>query len=154
MNEARQQMLERVGEDESLTGDLAGDAAEQLRQWANDIARTIAQRDDLDDETVQQYIKAVRTAARKAATQDGNITVAQRELVAHIGDVPRLLNAPISAVASPVDESTHSSNDVATPAIQPHHMTPASPSVSAHPHVWGRLRGWWRGMWGRTPKEE
>jgi hypothetical protein len=145
MNEARQQMLERISEDESLTGDLAGVAAEQLRQWANDTAHAIALRDDLDDETVQRQIRAVRTAARTAAAHDGDVTVAQRELSAHIGDVSQALNAPVDDA-----ESTHTPNDIATPVIQPPQMNLAH----APAPVWGRLRGWLRGMWTRTPKEE
>lgn len=128
MNDARQQMLERIGEDESLTGDLAGDAAEALRQWANDTALTIAQRTDLDDDTVQQQIRAVRTAARKAAAHDGDLTVAQHEFA-----------ALIAATAAPV----------------PPHQTVTAP-VMAPPNqpVVLRLREWWRGMWSRLPKEE
>lgn len=133
MNDARQQMLERIGEDESLTGDLAGDAAEALRQWANDTALIIAQRTDLDDDTVQQQIRAVRTAARKAAAHDGDLTVAQHELATLIAtDSVSFTTAPVStnqSVPAPVE----------SPPNQP---------------MLFRLRGWWRGMWSRAPKEE
>lgn len=145
MNDARQQMLERIGEDESLTGDLAGDAAEQLRQWANDTAYAIAQRDDLDDATVQQYIKAVRIAARKAAAHDGDLTVAQRELATAIDATLPAVIAPNPVASTP------------TPPLPPDTIpTPATTTetVPAYQPMWLRVRGWWRGVWSRAPKEE
>jgi hypothetical protein len=61
MNDARMQMLERISEDESLVGDLHGDQATQLRQWAATTAEAIAQREDLDDQTVATQLNAIRT---------------------------------------------------------------------------------------------
>ncbi len=133
MNDARQQMLERIGEDESLTGDLGGDAAEALRQWANDTALAIAQRSDLDDDMVQQQIRAVRTAARKAAAHDGDLTVAQHELAALI--------------------ATHSA-PTPTPPAPPHQSVTVPVESPPNQPMLFRLRGWWRGLWSRLPKEE
>ncbi|MFN5058670.1 MAG: hypothetical protein ACK5GU_01980 [Chloroflexota bacterium] len=145
MNDARQQMLERIGEDESLTGDLAGDAAEQLRQWANDTAYAIAQRDDLDDATVQQYIKAVRIAARKSAAHDGDLTVAQRELATAIDATLPAVVAPNPVSSTPAPQLTP--DTIPTPAT-------TTETASAYQPMWLRVRGWWRGMWSRAPKEE
>ena len=133
MNDARQQMLERIGEDESLTGDLDGDVAEALRQWANDTALIIAQRTDFDDDMVQQQIRAVRTAARKAAAHDGDLTVAQHEFAALIAA------DAASATATPVP---------------PHQTVTAPVMASPNQPVLLRLREWWRGIWSRIPKEE
>jgi hypothetical protein len=133
MNDARQQMLERIGEDESLTGDLGGTAAEALRQWANDTALTIAQRTDLDDDMVQQQIRAVRTAARKAAAHDGDLTVAQHELATLIATVS------VSSTTAPAPTNQSVPVPVESPPNQP---------------MLFRLRGWWHGLWSRAPKEE
>jgi hypothetical protein len=152
MNDARQQMIERIGEDESLVGDLEGDAAEQLRQWANDTAFAIAQRADLDDDTVQQRIKAVRTAARKAATHDGDLMVAQRELDAlthgaHGSLIVSVGAEQSSAAAAPVSHSP-------TETMPTDHTTTERPTASANPSALLRLRGWWRGLWSQVSKEE
>lgn len=135
MNDVRQQMLERIGEDESLTGDLAGAAAESLRQWANDTALAIATRDDLDDDTVQLQIRAVRTAARKAAAHDGDLTVAHQALATLI--------AESSSVVPPVVSPAPLPEPVPAPEVP----SPNQPALL-------RLRGWWRGLWLRIPKEE
>jgi hypothetical protein len=149
MNDARQQMLERIGEDESLTGDLAGTAAEQLRQWANDTALAIAQRADLDDESVQLQIKAVRTAARTASTHDGDIAVAQRELAALI-DV-----ATAPTVVVPAAEPSQPAPPQATPDISHTLATIPVPITDPTPQpTFLRIRGWLRGIWARVPKEE
>ena len=134
MNDARQQMLERIGEDESLTGDLDGDAAETLRQWANDTALAIATRDDLDDATVQQQIRAVRSAARTAAAHDGDLTVAHQALATLIAE---------SSVVPPVVTPASSPESIPVPEVP----SPNQPALL-------RLRGWWRRIWSRIPKEE
>ena len=77
MNDARTQMLERISEDESLVGDLEGDQATQLRQWAMTTAEAIAQRDDLDDQAVAAQLNAIRTAARITAANGGDVSQAQ-----------------------------------------------------------------------------
>ncbi|MBM4412627.1 MAG: hypothetical protein FJ040_04150 [Chloroflexi bacterium] len=130
MNDARQQMLERIAEDESLTGDLAGDAADHLRQWANDTALAVAQRTDLDDETVQRQIRAVRTAARRAAAQAGDVAVAQQEFT-RIKDENPSSSAP-DAVQPP-----------SAPVVSP-------PAASISPSITTRLRTWWERTWRST----
>jgi hypothetical protein len=80
MNDARLQMLERLAEDEALIGDLGGEAAEQLRAWAIQTAEAEARRTDIDDATVAVRIRAIRTATRVAASNDGDIEVAQNHL--------------------------------------------------------------------------
>ena len=77
MNDARMQMLERISEDESLVGDLEGDQATQLREWAATTAELIAQREDLDDQAVATQLDAIRTAARITAANGGDVTQAQ-----------------------------------------------------------------------------
>ena len=77
MNDARMQMLERISEDESLVGDLEGDQATQLREWAATTAESIAQREDLDDQAVAAQLNAIRTAARITAANGGDVTQAQ-----------------------------------------------------------------------------
>lgn len=134
MNDARQQMLERIAEDESLTGDLGGDAAEALRQWANDTALAIATRDDLDDAAVQLQIRAVRSAARTAAAHDGDLTVARQALATLIAE---------PSVVPPVVTPDSSPEPIPTPEVSP----PNQPALL-------RLRGWWRGVWSRISKEE
>jgi len=80
MNDARLQMLERLSEDESLVGDLGGEAAETLRAWAVARAEAEALRSDIDDATVQVHIRAIRTATRVAAANGGDPSVAQQHL--------------------------------------------------------------------------
>jgi hypothetical protein len=80
MNDARMQMLERISEDESLVGDLEGDQATQLRQWAATTAEAIAQREDLDDHAVAAQLNAIRAAARITAANGGDITQAPANL--------------------------------------------------------------------------
>ncbi|MFM7677369.1 MAG: hypothetical protein ACKO83_00820 [Roseiflexaceae bacterium] len=80
MNDARTQMLERMYEDETLVGDLAGEQATTLRQWAITTAETYLQRSDIDDATVANMIRAVRTATRVAASNGGNPMTAQAHL--------------------------------------------------------------------------
>jgi hypothetical protein len=80
MNDARTQMLERISEDESLVGDLEGDQATQLREWAVTTAESIAQRADLDDQTVAVQLNAIRMAARITAANGGDVSQAQANL--------------------------------------------------------------------------
>ena len=127
MNDARQQMLERIAEDESLTGDLGGDAAEQLRQWANDTALAVAQRTDLADPVVQVHMKAVRTAARTAAQHDGDVAVAQREF-------DRIIASGHTMMIPTVSERQQ--------------VTAQAPS----PSFVSRMRAWWRDMWSTHDK--
>lgn len=133
MNDERQQMLERIAEDESLVGDLAGDAAERLRQWANDAACTVAQRTDLDDETVRQHIKAIRAIARNAAAQGGDIAMAQQALQA----------LPLSAVPATPD----------TPAVTLSTPIPPADRPAPPPSLMLRVRTWWRGLWSHVSKD-
>ena len=140
MNDARQQMLERIGEDESLTGDLAGAAADAVRQWANDTAVAIAGRDDLDDATVQQHIRAVRTAARTAASHDGDLALAQRELA-------QLLAQPLNPAVVVAPDQTVLADAAPMNQTESHH-------ANTHQPVLLRIRGWWRGIWSRESKEE
>lgn len=92
MNDARTQMLERMSEDESLVGDLDGDRATQLRQWAVATAETYAQREDIDDATVATTIRAIRTATRVAAANGGDTKTAQAHL-------DQLLAVPSTTIA-------------------------------------------------------
>ncbi len=92
MNDVRTQMIERMYEDETLVGDLAGDTAMRLRQWAIHQAEQCAQRRDLDDASVITNVRAIRTAARVAASNGGDPRVAQAHL-------DKLLAAPNTTVA-------------------------------------------------------
>jgi len=67
MNEQRSMMVERISEDESLVGDLAGTAAESLRGWAINQAMAEAQSPTLDDRTVSQRISLIRSVSRSVA---------------------------------------------------------------------------------------
>ena len=80
MNDARTQMLERMYEDESLVGDLAGEDATRLRQWAIATATQYLQRSDIDDATLANTMRAIRTATRVAAGNGGNLATAQAHL--------------------------------------------------------------------------
>lgn len=140
MNEARQQMIERIAEDESLVGELAGDAADCLRQWANDTAYAVARRTDLDDATVQAYVRAVRAAARVAAAHDGDLMVAQQTLDQHalLPTIPTVVEVP-----SPPS------------AVPPISVTVVDVPAAALPQpIMLRIRGWWRGIWSHTTKDE
>ena len=72
MNDRRTELIERIGEDEGLTGDLEGDAALALRQWADTQARREASADQHDDAFVSQRISIIRTVARTVAAQAAN----------------------------------------------------------------------------------
>ena len=118
MNDARTQMLERISEDESLVGDLEGDQATQLREWAATTAESIAQRDDLDDQTVAAQLDAIRTAARVTAANGGDVTQAQ----ANFAQVLRASDRTMAIRTTPLRP------------IQP----PAPPSL------WQRFKSFWR----------
>lgn len=92
MNDARTQMLERISEDETLVGDLAGEQATAMRQWAIHTAEHYAQRTDLDDTAVADAVRAIRTAARVAAANGGDTQTAQ----AHLN---QLLAVPSTTIA-------------------------------------------------------
>lgn len=103
MNDARTQMLERMYEDESLVGDLAGDRATQLRQWAIAQAEQYLQRTDLDDTAAMNAVRAIRTATRVAAGNGGDTSAAQAHL-------DKLLDKPNTTMAirtSPLPEPEH-----------------------------------------------
>jgi len=118
MNDARTQMLERISEDESLVGDLEGDQATQLREWATTTAESIAQREDLDDQTVAAQLDAIRTAARVTAANGGDVTQAQ----ANFAQVLRASDRTMAIRTTPLRP------------IQP----PAPPSL------WQRFKSFWR----------
>lgn len=66
MDAQRTQLIERIHEDEGLTGDLGGSAAQALRNWALQQAQTEAE-SQLDDITVTHRIMMIRSVARSAA---------------------------------------------------------------------------------------
>ena len=118
MNDARTQMLERISEDESLVGDLEGDQATQLRQWAMTTAEAIAQRDDLDDGAVATQLNAIRTAARITAANGGDLTQANANFA-------QVLNASDRTVA------------IRTTPLRPIQAPPP-------PSLWQRFVSFWR----------
>jgi hypothetical protein len=69
MNDHRTMLVERISEDEGLTGDLGGDAAVALRAWAADQATYEAQSALLADAVVTQRIGMIRTVARAVAAR-------------------------------------------------------------------------------------
>jgi hypothetical protein len=69
MNDHRTMLVERISEDEGLTGDLGGDAAVALRAWAADQATHEAQSALLADAVVTQRIGMIRTVARAVAAR-------------------------------------------------------------------------------------
>jgi hypothetical protein len=69
MNDHRTMLVERISEDEGLTGDLGGDAAVALRAWASDQATHEAQSAQLADAVVTQRIGMIRTVARAVAAR-------------------------------------------------------------------------------------
>ena len=69
MNDHRTMLVERISEDEGLTGDLGGDAAVALRAWAADQATHEAQSAQLADAVVTQRIGMIRTVARAVAAR-------------------------------------------------------------------------------------
>lgn len=69
MNDHRTMLVERISEDEGLTGDLGGDAAVALRAWASDQATHEAQSAQLADTVVTQRIGMIRTVARAVAAR-------------------------------------------------------------------------------------
>ena len=69
MNDHRTMLVERISEDEGLTGDLGGDAAVALRAWAADQATHEAQSAQLADAVVTQRIGMIRTVARTVAAR-------------------------------------------------------------------------------------
>ena len=69
MNDHRTMLVERISEDEGLTGDLGGDAADALRAWASDQATREAESPTLTDALVAQRIGMIRTVARAVAAR-------------------------------------------------------------------------------------
>ena len=110
MNDVRTQMLERIGEDESLVGNLQGEKAIQLRQWASTTAESIAQREDLDDRTVASQLNAIRTAARTAAANGGDVTLAQATFATLVETSDQTVvgnQPPVHLVTSPPQQWWH-----------------------------------------------
>lgn len=66
-NSRQQRMIERVQEDERLRGDLAGENAQQLVDWATAKVRAFAADANQSDDEVEAQVQAVRFAARHAA---------------------------------------------------------------------------------------
>lgn len=60
-------MIERIQEDERLRGDLVGEAAQQLVDWAIAKVRTLTDNPAQPDAEVEAQVQAVRMAARHAA---------------------------------------------------------------------------------------
>lgn len=98
MNDARTQMLERMYEDENLVGDLAGEQATAMRQWAIQTAESYVQRADLDDAAVANAIRAIRTAARVAAANGGDTHTAQ----AHLNQLLAVPNTTMAIRTAPL----------------------------------------------------
>ncbi len=69
MNDHRTMLVERISEDEGLTGDLGGDAADALRAWASAQATQEAESPTLTDALVTQRIGMIRTVARTVAAR-------------------------------------------------------------------------------------
>jgi hypothetical protein len=69
MNDHRTMLVERISEDEGLTGDLGGDAAEALRAWASAQATQEAASPLLTDADVTQRIGMIRTVARAVSAR-------------------------------------------------------------------------------------
>ena len=84
MNDHRTMLVERISEDEGLTGDLGGDAADALRGWASEQAIQEAESPTLTDALVTQRIGMIRTVARAVAARASRdsidvVTEAQRQ---------------------------------------------------------------------------
>ena len=69
MNDHRTMLVERISEDEGLTGDLGGDAADALRAWASAQATQEAESPMVTDALVTQRIGMIRTVARAVAAR-------------------------------------------------------------------------------------
>jgi len=86
MNDHRTMLVERISEDEGLTGDLGGDAADALRAWASAQATQEAESPILTDALVTQRIGMIRTVARAVAARASRESIdvvaeAQRQYV-------------------------------------------------------------------------
>lgn len=81
-NSRQQRLLERLEEDERLRGDLAGEAAQQLLDWARTKVLALTNDPSRPDSEVEAQVQAVRSAARQAAragTQEAQQVVALAE---------------------------------------------------------------------------
>lgn len=126
-----QQVLEQIGEDESLTSDLTDPAATALLDWITQQIQ--AANAVVDDQAFQERVSTVRAAARKAAkiAADEDLTatvvleraqaaldanLAQSQVVASQPAEPAPTLAPPPLVAEPL--SAASDNQRAEPARQ------------------------------------
>ena len=113
-----QQTLERIGEDESLTGDLSDPAAMALLNWLTQ--RVQAADAEPDDTRFRQRVAAIRAAARTAAhavadDEAASTTVVERAEAALQANVPGMSSAasPAIKVAPPETETVVSSQAAA-----------------------------------------
>jgi len=99
-NSRQQRMIERVEEDQHLRGDLVGETAQQLLDWATAKVRALTDDPAQPDAEVEAQVQAVRLAARQAARAgaaepQGVVALAEAALAA---DTPAM---PLPQIAQP-----------------------------------------------------
>jgi hypothetical protein len=101
-SDRRQRIIERIQEDERLRGDLAGEAARALVEWA--VRRAEAAIDAAQsDESVDAAVMAIRAAARAAA--HSGATTAQEVIAKAEAALALPEHAHVSGIAAPADSS-------------------------------------------------
>jgi hypothetical protein len=114
-----EQVLERIGEDESLTSDLTDPAATALLDWITQQVR--AADATADDAIFQEQVAAIRSAARaaaKAAAED---------------DAPA--SSVVERAQAALQSSMPASETPAAPAQPPVMAAPASSTTADQPSV-------------------
>jgi hypothetical protein len=135
-SDRRQQIVERIQEDERLRGDLAGEAAMALVQWAVQRAEaTIAT--SQPDEVVDTAVTAIRSAARSAArsgatTAQEVIAQAEAELKRTKSDAASGSAAHPDSPASGVQAGTESVDAPAPIMAMDSFPTPVRPHPEPH----------------------
>jgi hypothetical protein len=111
-NDRRRRVLERLGEDERLRGDLEDTAASALLAWAERRARAAADDTSQSDQQVEAMVQAVRAAVQAAATSGETeprrlVALAESQLstAAVTGDPPVSSGAPAQP-APPVEATS------------------------------------------------
>ncbi len=98
-----QRFLERIQEDERLRGDLMGDAATALVQWASEQVQQVAGDPARPDAEVEAAVKTIRMVAAQAA-RNGDSTPEQ--VVAEASALLAAQVSPPTAPASVTDDTT------------------------------------------------
>lgn len=141
-NERQQRLIERVQEDERLRGDLEGDVAKALVQWASErvgVAAADPTRPDAEVEAEAQAIRAAARTAARAGESDARQVVALAE---------EMLRQGIGASASPpppAASTTESAAPANTGVVSDSYQAPAAPRrTEVAQRLGGRLRRRWR----------